>query len=250
MRMPKLATTIDRRLFVTYRLDPELLDGILPPGFEPEVINGKAVAGICLIRLAHMRPKWFTPDLGFTVENVAHRIAIRYTDEAGDHRSGVFIPERHTSSKLAAGVGSALLPGIYKGGKFEVQEDETSFDIEMRGKELAVEVKAQVVAPTLWRSELFPSVDVASDFYRLAPIAISPAPSGPKFETLELATETWAVDPVRIDELRSTFYDRMPQDRIELDHALVMRKIQATWGSAREKEPAYPGSLMATSARG
>lgn len=240
MRMPKLATTIDRRLFVTYRLAPELLEPILPAGLEPEIIRGQAVAGICLIRLTHMRPRWFKPDLGVSVENVAHRIAIRYTDEAGDRRSGVYIPERHTSSRLAAGVGSALLPGVYKGAKFDVAETETSFDIAMRGAELEVALRAEVAEPQQWASALFADAEAASDFYKYAPIAISPAPGGQTFETLELATKTWATDPVRMVQLRSTFYDRMPQAKIQLDHALVMRHISAEWGTPRAKGPRTP----------
>jgi hypothetical protein len=236
MKMPKLATTIDRRLFITYRLNPELLKPILPEGLEPDIINGYAVAGICLIRLKNMRPQWFTPELGITVENVAHRIAIKYVDDQGETHSGVYIPERHTSSELAAGVGSAALPGIYKKGSFEVHETDKNFNIHMKGKELAVDIDASLTEN--WESQLFDTAEAASNFYRYAPIAISPAPKGHKFETLELATETWAVDKVQVNKLVATFYDAMPQSEIAFDHALVMRNIRATWGSAKNKEPA------------
>ena len=52
---------IERRLLVNYRVDPEVVADQLPAPFEPELVNGYAVAGICLIRLGRLRPRSFPP---------------------------------------------------------------------------------------------------------------------------------------------------------------------------------------------
>ena len=56
MLVPRLDGEIQRRLLVNYRVDPEWIARILPQPFCPQVVNGYAMAGICLIRLGSMRP--------------------------------------------------------------------------------------------------------------------------------------------------------------------------------------------------
>ena len=47
---------IERRLLVSYRIDPELVDALLPPPFRPQLVNGNAVGGVCFIRMRALRP--------------------------------------------------------------------------------------------------------------------------------------------------------------------------------------------------
>lgn len=50
MRSPVIEGTVERRLLVNYRVDPDLAAAVVPPPFRPQLVNGWAVAGICLIR--------------------------------------------------------------------------------------------------------------------------------------------------------------------------------------------------------
>ena len=54
--LPDLAGTVDRRLLINYSVDPDVIARMLPLPFRPQLVRGRAVAGICLIRLQHMRP--------------------------------------------------------------------------------------------------------------------------------------------------------------------------------------------------
>jgi hypothetical protein len=57
MYIPTLEGTIDRRLLVNYRVDPDYLQRLLPGPFRPKLIHGMGIAGICLIRLKQLRPR-------------------------------------------------------------------------------------------------------------------------------------------------------------------------------------------------
>jgi hypothetical protein len=50
------STRRQRRLLVNYRVDPDVAARVLPPPLRPQQVAGWAVAGICLIRLAQLRP--------------------------------------------------------------------------------------------------------------------------------------------------------------------------------------------------
>ena len=99
MTVPKVHGVIGRRLLVNFRVEPEVIQRLLPSPFRPKLHNGHAVAGICLIRLEGIRPKRFPRMLGLSSENAAHRVAVIWNDDKGSHE-GVYIPRRDTGSLM------------------------------------------------------------------------------------------------------------------------------------------------------
>src|SRR5678816_666686 len=97
MRMPNVHGVIRRRLLVNFRVDPAVIRRWLPSPFQPKLQDGHAVAGICLIRLEQIRPKFVPSVLGISSENAAHRIAVTWEDATGPHE-GVYIPRRDSNS--------------------------------------------------------------------------------------------------------------------------------------------------------
>ena len=91
--LPVLAGVVDRRLLINYSVDPGVIAAILPRPFRPQLVRGRAVAGICLIRLRNMRPAGLPSWIGLTSENAAHRVAVEWDGPDGI-RNGVYIPRR------------------------------------------------------------------------------------------------------------------------------------------------------------
>lgn len=52
-----LIGTIEQRLLINYRVDPDVMAARLPPPFTPSLVAGHAIAGICLTQL-RVRPRW------------------------------------------------------------------------------------------------------------------------------------------------------------------------------------------------
>src|SRR5262245_6072607 len=98
MRIPTIKGLIDRRILVNYRADPDVLKALLPLPFRPKLVNGFGMAGVCLIRLKHIRPSYLPSIFGISSENAAHRIAVEW-DQDDELCEGVFIPRRDTSSR-------------------------------------------------------------------------------------------------------------------------------------------------------
>src|SRR6218665_1842234 len=112
MKIPTIQGIIDRRILVNFTIDPEVIKKSIPAPFTARIYKGKAIAGICLIRLKHIRPKGFPKFLSIDSENGAHRIAVEWNDE-GKTKEGVFIPRRDTSSILNSMAGGRIFPGIH-----------------------------------------------------------------------------------------------------------------------------------------
>ena len=98
--LPAIRGLIRRRVLVNFRVEPDVMQAQIPSRFRPKLHAGNAIAGICLIRLEAMRPRFLPGVFGVSSENAAHRVAVLWNDETGVEREGVFIPRRDTSSTI------------------------------------------------------------------------------------------------------------------------------------------------------
>ena len=76
MRIPTVTGIIRRRLLINFRVEPEVIERLLPSPLEPKLHEGFAIAGLCLIRLEQVRPKGLPAIVGLASESAAHRIAV------------------------------------------------------------------------------------------------------------------------------------------------------------------------------
>ncbi len=150
--MPAIAATIERRLLINYRLDPTVAQELLPASLRPQLVDGSAVAGICLLRLGAFRPAWVRPELGWGAENAAHRIAVEWDDANGTH-SGVYVPPRHSASWVPVLAGSRVFPGVHHHGRFDVTEGDGRFRVEMQAP--GVDVQWMSRSPPRGRAPYF-----------------------------------------------------------------------------------------------
>src|ERR1022692_3805928 len=134
MQIPVIRGLIDRRILVNYRVDPGVLARLLPAPFRPKMVNGAGMAGVCLIRLKNIRPRFLPSFLGISSENAAHRIAVEW-DQKGGTKEGVFIPRRDTSSWLNTFLGGRLFPGMHPHAAFQVQEKDDRYRVELNSND-------------------------------------------------------------------------------------------------------------------
>jgi hypothetical protein len=232
MKIPVIRGVIDRRILVNYRVDPEVLTRILPKPFQPKVVNGAGIAGVCLIRLKHIRPTFAPSFLGISSENAAHRIAVQW-EQGGEQHEGVFIPRRDTSSRLNSLVGGTLFPGEHHHAKFQVNEQDGHYrivvDSDDRNTHLAVEGR---FASELPKTSVFGSLREASEFFERGSLGYSVTARPGEFDGLELRSFNWQVHPLAVEKVESSFFEDpvlFPVDSVHFDCALLMQGINHEW---------------------
>ncbi|MFF9067975.1 DUF2071 domain-containing protein [Streptomyces sp. NPDC014891] len=247
MRHPRLSSVIERRLLVNYRVAPDAAARLLPGPLRPQLVNGHAVAGICLLRLGRVRPVWAPEAFGPRSENAAHRIAVAWDGPDGVE-TGVYIPRRDTASRLNAWAGGRVFPGEHGRADFEVHEtpDRTRVALATRDGDIRVDVTVEP-ADELHGSELFPDLAAASRFFRAGAKGFSPTGSG-RLEGMELHTDAWHVEAGRVRTAASSFFDdpdRFPPGSATLDCALIMRNVPADWRPLPELTTGRDARLVA-----
>lgn len=232
MRLPQIQGEIERRLLVNYRVDPGAVARVLPAPFRPQLVGDAAVAGICLIRLAHMRPIHLPASLGLRSENAAHRVAVEWDTPRGP-RTGVYIPRRDSDSRANIFFGGRLYPGEHHRARFTVSERDDVVAIAFTSVDGSTQVDVSVrVAQRLTGSRLFSDCREASDFFEAGSTGYSATSRPHRFDGLGLKTSGWNVEPTTVDHASSSLFDDptlFPPGTAELDCALLMRRVPVTW---------------------
>jgi hypothetical protein len=199
---------LKRRILVNFRVRPEAIQPHLPSGLRPRLLDGWAVAGVCVVRLER--------SLGFASENAAHRVAIV--------SGGEYVLRRDTSSGFNAWAAGRLFPGESHRADFEVRDDGGPIRLSMRSRdgEAIVRLRARP-------AQALP----ATSRFRSLPEAVAFFGGG----------DAWSVEPLAVEEAHASWFAdpaRFPQGSVEFDCALVMRIVEharhraesATWRSA------------------
>jgi len=227
--LPPMRGVIDRRILVNYRVDPAIVDDILPEPFHPQTVKGHAVGGICLIRLRDLRPKGIPPQLGVGSENAAHRIAVEWT-EGNEQRTGVYVPRRDTNSRVITLLGGRLFPGVHHHASFEVHEYDDRYEVSMTSDDDETHVSVTGKrAESLPTGSIFDSVSEASRFFEQGSLGHSPNERKEEYEAIELRTFEWEVTPLAVEDVESSYFEQFSDDSVTFDHALLMEGIEHEW---------------------
>jgi hypothetical protein len=244
-----MSSVIERRLLVNYRVDPVIAANLPPTPLRPQLVNGWAVAGICLIRLGRLRPSWIPGWAGMRSENAAHRIAVEW-DEMGGRQSGVYIPRRDSNSLVTVLAGGRLFPGKHHRASFDVRESARNLHVAFASSDGTAHVSVDVrVAQQLQGSALFADLREASDFFRQGSAGFSATRDSGRLDGLELRAHRWVVEPAEVISAYSSFFDDarlFPPGSAAIDCALLMREIPVTWNAI---QPNFPVSSTTLSRR-
>jgi len=238
--MSKVEGLIARRILLNYWLDPEVAQRLVPPPFEVVTRNGFAVAGICLLRLDHMRPPGVPAGLGITSENMAHRIAVRYpVEENGQQvlREGVYICRRDTDSALTARLGGLLFPGTFRDAEFQITETNLSLRMAVLTEDGAADVAFRCTFGEEWKwTLLFSRLNDVCSFFQRADCGFNTTLRGDAFEGQQLVQHNWEVAPVAIADLHASYFadeQRFPRGSVGFDSAVILRGVPHYWQALR-----------------
>jgi hypothetical protein len=129
-----------------------------------------------------------------------------------------------------------VFPGPFAHGHFQVDERGDLVHVRYRSDDgaVAVEVRARRADRPPDRS-VFDTIDEASEFFRRDDIGYSPGLVAGDWDAMQFQPATWNAAPLAVECVHSSWFDdesRFPRGTIELDSALLMQGIEATWASA------------------
>jgi len=237
MRIPVIQGIIDRRILANYRIDPEVMGGLLPRPFRPKLVSGYAIGGICLIRLKSVRPRFIPLPWGIRSENAAHRIAVEW-DVDGETHEGVFIPRRDTDSRLNTFAGGTIFPGVHHHARFTVAESTDQLSVSLESDDGCTRVRISAAVTDQWpASSVFRSFAEASAFFEGGSLGYSVTGRSGRYDGLEIKCKDWHVESLDVERAESSFFEdesRFPRGSVQFDCGLLMRGIPHEWHGRKD----------------
>lgn len=224
--------TIRRRLLVNAVVDPGEAARRLPRGVRPHVTAGGTVIGCCLLEIEAIRPAGIPAVVGQRLRAAAHRISVEWDDGAGETVTGVYVPVRHTDSRLAVALGGRWFPGVHERAHIEVLASESDlrwradpFEAVGLGIRIAASVSGEAVAGAM--------CDQVEATCLGASVGVSPDRRD-RLEAARMEPAHRDARVVSIDELESDFIDSFSTAR--LSSSYLMCDADFTW--TRDAAPA------------
>jgi Uncharacterized conserved protein (COG2071) len=236
MKIPVLDGIIDRRILINFTVDPKIVQKIIPAPFKVKMYKGKAIIGICLIRLKKVKPKFLPNIVTLSSENGAHRIAVEWMED-GVLKEGVYVPRRDTSSYFNSLVGGRLFPGKHYHAKFTVQEENHNYAISFKSSDDTTISIDATKATQFSENSIFESLENASQFFEAGSVGYSP--KGNQYQGLQLKTFNWFMQPLLVHQVQSSFFENetiFPKGSVQFDNALLMTKIKHEWHGVANKK--------------
>ncbi|MCH9647565.1 MAG: acetoacetate decarboxylase family protein [Deltaproteobacteria bacterium] len=226
--MDVMTGVIDHRILLNYRVDPDLLQTVLPEPLKPKLVDGWGIGGICQVSLSRMRPRGIPAIVGSKSHNAAHRIAVIH--EGGE---GVYVPRRDTDSRLNQFSGGRLFPGLYQYSDFKVKSAGPDYKVVITDRE---GVRIMSIDATVTENDtagsVFPSLAAASAFFLGGNIGWSPGSDPAALDTIELWTREWRMEPLAVASESSSYFrnqDLFPSGSVEFDSGFIMRDLEHEW---------------------
>jgi hypothetical protein len=106
----------------------------------------------------------------------------------------------------------------------------------MIGDGASIHLEAEPAA-ALPPESCFQSLTEASDFFEGGCVGFSATCDPGRFDGLRLQTKTWNVEPLAVQEVRSSWFSNpahFPSGSLAFDHALIMRDIPHEWQAVED----------------
>lgn len=229
--LPAMDATIERRIFVTYRADPDAVRPLVPERYDLRLTDGWAIGGVCLLRLGNTRPRHMPRWVGVSSENAAHRISI----VGPDGEPAIWSPRRDTDSHLTARLGRTLYPSAPGTARFDIGQDDERFNVQ------AVDADGHTVASidatrtdALATTSVFADVAALDDYYRSTRHGYSPTSDPESDGCITVDFEQGEITPLAVRRSHSTVFDPLvAAGSAALDHVVLMRQLSSTWQFGR-----------------
>lgn len=227
-RVGDIAGVVRRRLLVNSWADPDEVAKRLPTGMRPHVgSGGGVVVGCCMIEIESARPWPLPRRLGVTINAAAHRISVE-TGPPDAATRAVYVPMRHTDSRLAVFAGGRVFPGVHAPASVVIDSDTNSLSWSIRSESgnsegFDITASASLRKATEATSELAEIVIGTT-------VGLSPARSLDRMETIEMRAARSEVLAVELTSLDSEFLASFTT--AEPAETLLMNDAGVTWRPA------------------
>jgi hypothetical protein len=201
--------------------------------------EGGTVVGCCLLDIDNIRPAPLPATLGTRLRAAAHRISVEWDNELSATIVGVYVPMRHTGSRVARAMGGRWFPGVHARAAVELDDDRRRlrWSVEPRDRARGYSIRVSASIPP--KAPSMPCEPIGGTCLN-AVIGLSPDHHG-GLEAARMEPDHRRAQLVEIDHLGSGFLAGFTT--AQPAPAYLMRDVDVTWTQERAPRLAQAEAL-------
>jgi hypothetical protein len=220
-------------LVLTYAFPGDVLRQLLPPGLVLDTVDDTGFAAVALVQTERLRPS-FTPGfLGQSFFLSGYRIFVRRSGQSS--LRGLYILRSDTDRRTMTVVGNLFTHYRYRLAKVSIIERPGELEITVvtpnREADLHVVADLESSPAALPPGSPFGTLDEARRFAGPLPHTFAYEAAEHSLVSVRATRTEWDPQPVAVDVLHATFFDRDPFDDVEpvLANAFHVAGIDYRW---------------------
>lgn len=218
-------------LVFTFAVPKEQIGHLIPECLQLDTFDDKwAFIAVAMVQTRSLRPRGFPQALGNDFFLIGYRVFVRFINQAGKRRRGLYILKSETDKKKMEIMGNIFThynyttTDIYQqrhNGTTEIGSIKSGFHVTIEhsdGEELALPAGSP-----------FADWHQARKYAGPLPFTFTYNPSDRKVLIIEGVREDWKPMPVRVIEQQFSFIDNLKLDDARLANAFIIHNIPYYW---------------------
>jgi len=215
----------------TFAVPKEQIGRLIPECLQLDLFEDKwAFLAVAMVQTRSLRPKGFPKMLGNDFFLIGYRVFVRFTNQAGKRRRGLYILKSETDHRKMALLGNIFMHYNYTTTDIlQVRQNET-LEISSVKSEFQVRIDSSggenILLPA---GSPFPDWKEARKFAGPLPFTFTYNSTDKNVLIIEGVRENWKPAPVRVIDHNFSFINNLRLEGATLANAFIIRDIPYCW---------------------
>ena len=222
-------------LVLTFAAAKRELENFIPECLALDLFeNEYAFLAVAMVQTKHLRPKGLPRFAGSDFFLIGYRVFVRYTDNNGKNRRGLYILKSETDRRKMELLGNIFthynysttdISQIVSADRTEISSVRSSFKVVIEN-DLAAEKSLPVNSP-------FPNWQTARKYAGPLPFTFTYNQAKHEVLIIEGVRENWIPQPVSVVEYEFSYLDSLNLETATLANAFIIENIPYQWKKGR-----------------
>ena len=218
-------------LVLTFAAPKKQLENFIPECLELDLFQDElAFVAMAMVETKHLRPRGLPRFLGSDFFLIGYRVFVRYTDENGKNRRGLYILKSETDKQKMELLGNIFthydysttdISQIVTGNQTKISSAKSKFKIVIEN-DSAAEKSLPADSP-------FPNWQTARKYAGPLPFTFTYNRKKKEVLIIEGVRQNWIPQPVAVVEYKISFLDDLHLEKPKLANAFIIKNIPYQW---------------------
>jgi uncharacterized protein YqjF (DUF2071 family) len=223
---------------LTFAFPKEQLQPLIPECLELDTFNDKwAFLAVAMVQTKALRPKGFPQIVGNDFFLIGYRVFVRFINQAGKRRRGLYILKSETDKKKMEFFGNLFTHYNYTTTDIHQQKENGTLNIHSNKSDFHLKMKTptneDIALPT---GSPFTDWKEARRFAGPLPFTFTYNPATKKVLIIEGVREDWKPMPISVIDYHFSFIDHLQLREARLANAFIIQNIPYYWKKGKQEQ--------------